>query len=66
MIILEQSCVVNAVATSKTVQVKNNTVEWLDGEIANKIHLCDKLHKKIKLTKLHFDEKLSKEAQNTV
>ena len=45
---------VNAVATSKTVQVKNNTVEWLDGEIANKIHLCDKLYKKNQVNKITF------------
>ena len=31
-------CVVNAVAPFKTVRVKNNTSEWFDGEITEKIH----------------------------
>ena len=38
-------CVVNAVAPFKTVLVKNNTSEWFDGEMADRIHTCDKLYK---------------------
>ena len=58
--------VINVVAPFKTVRVKNNTSEWFDGEIAGKIHMCDKLYKRFKLTKLHVDEEIYKEARNVV
>ena len=57
---------VNAVAPFKTVRVKNNTSEWFDGEIADRIHTRDKLYKRFKLTKLHVDEEIYKEARNVV
>ena len=38
--------VVNKVAPAKTIRVKNNTNEWLDGEITEKIAARDKLFKK--------------------
>ena len=60
------NCVINAVAPFRTVRVKNNTSKWFDGEIADKIHTCDKLYKRFKLTKLHVDEEIQKEAQNVV
>ena len=50
-------CVDNTIAPFKTVRFKNNTGEWSDGEIADKIHIHDKLYKRFKLTKLHVDEK---------
>ena len=59
-------CVVNTVAPFKTVRVKNNTSEWFDGEIADKIHSHDKLYRRFKLTKLHVDEEIYKEARNIV
>ena len=59
-------CVVNAVVPFKTVSVKNNTSEWFDGRVSNKIHTRDKLYKRFKLTKLHVDEKIYEEAQNIV
>ena len=58
------ACVINAVAPFKTVRVKNNTSEWFDGEIADKIHTHDKLYKRFKLTKLHVDGEIYKEAPN--
>ena len=60
------ACVINAVASFKIVSVKNNTSEWFDGEIADKIHTRDKLYKRFKLTKLHVDEEIYKEARNVV
>ena len=36
------------------------------GEIAEKIHTRDKLYKKFTSTKLHVDEEIYKEVQNTV
>ena len=58
--------VINVVAPAKTVRIKNNTSEWFDGEIAEEIPKRDKLYKKIKLTKLHVDEDLYREARNAV
>ena len=40
--------------------------KWFDGEIADKILTSDKLHKRFKLTEIHVDEEIYKEAQNTV
>ena len=36
-------CVIKAIAPFKTVRIKNNPSEWLDGEIKEKIHTRDKL-----------------------
>ena len=58
--------VINVVAPIKTVRIKNNTRKWFDGEIAEEIYKRDKLHKKFKLTKLHVDKDLYKEARNAV
>ena len=60
------NCVVNAVAPFKTVRVKNNTSEWFDREIADKLHTRDELYKRFKLTKLHVDEEIHKKARNVV
>ena len=49
-------CVVNTVVLFKT--VKNNTSQWFDGEIADRIHTHDKLYKRFKLTKLHVDKEI--------
>ena len=38
-------CVINATAAFKTVRIKNNVIEWFDGEIAEKVHTRDKLYK---------------------
>ena len=56
----------NAVAPFKAVRVKNNTNEWFDGEIADKIHTREKLYKRFNLTKLHVDEEIYNEARNIV
>ena len=58
--------IINVVAPIKTVRIKNNTRKWFDGEIGNNIYKRDKLHKKFKLTALHVDEDLYKEARNAV
>ena len=43
--------VINVVAFIKTVRTKNNTSEWFDGEIADKIHTRGKLYKNIQTNK---------------
>ena len=66
VILLPGVTVINAIAPSKTVRIKNNASGWFDGDIAQKIHTRDKLSKKFKSTKLHVDEELYKEVWNTV
>ena len=46
--------------------MKNQSNEWFDGELAEQISNRDKLFKKFKRSKLHFDELIYKEAKNTV
>ena len=58
--------VVNKVAPAKTIRVKNNTNEWLDAEITEKIAARDKLFKKFQKSKLSVEEILYKEARNAV
>ena len=53
-------CVVNAIAPFKVVKVKNNTSEWFDGKIADKIHMREKLYKRFELIKFY------REAQDIV
>ena len=47
-------------------KIRNNSQEWFDGEVAEKIATRDKLFKKFKKTKLHIDRDLFKEARNKV
>ena len=58
--------VINNLAPYKTIRVKNQSSEWFDGELAEKISNRDKLFKKFKQSKLHIDELTYKEAKNTV
>ena len=55
-------CVANQVAPFKTVRVKNNTSKCFDREIADKIHMRDKLYKRFKYTKIHVDKEIYKKA----
>ena len=48
--------VVNEIAPSKEIRIKNNTQEWSDREIAELIHAREKLFLKFKKSKLHIDE----------
>ena len=48
--------VVNEIAPSKEIRIKNNMQEWFDRDIAELIHACKKLFLKFKKSKLHIDE----------
>ena len=48
--------VVNEIAPSKEIRIKNNTHEWFDREISELIYTCEKLFLKFKKSKLHNDE----------
>ena len=58
--------VINNLAPYKTIRVKNQSSEWIDGELAEQISNRDKLFKKFKKSKLHIDELIYQEAKNTV
>ena len=47
--------VVNEIAPSTEIRIKNNMQEWFDREIAELIHTREKLFKKYKMSKLHID-----------
>ena len=48
-------CVIDSITPFKTFIVKNNTIEWFDGEIAEKIHTQGKLYKRFKSARLLVD-----------
>ena len=55
--------VIDLVAPIKSRRIKQNSQEWFDGEVAEKIIVCDKLFKKSKKSKLHIDKEIYKIAR---
>ena len=55
--------VVDKIAPSKDLRIKNNTQDWFDDKVAKAIKLREKRLKQFKSTKLHIDEDLYKEAK---
>ena len=53
-------------APMKQAKIKNNTQEWFDEEVADKINIREKYFKKFKKSKLHVDEDIFKESQKDV
>ena len=62
--ITRRDCVMNTIASLKTVRVKNNTSNSLI--IPEKIHTEDKMYRRFKLTRLHVDKEIYKEMCNPV
>ena len=58
--------VIDLVAPIKLRRIKQNSQEWFDGEVAEKISVCDKLFKKLKKSKLHIDKEIYKIARYEV
>ena len=48
--------VINEIAPSKETRIKNNNQDWFDREVADLIHVLEKLFLKFKKSKLHIDE----------
>ena len=48
--------VVIEIAPSKKIRIKNNAQEWFDREVAELIHVCEKLSLKFKKSKFHIDD----------
>ena len=55
----------NNLAPYKTIRVKNQSNEWFDVELAEQISNREKLFKKFKKSKLHIEELIYKEANNS-
>ena len=58
--------VIDNVAPWKTARIKNNTPEWFDQDIYQKIKIRRKAFKKFKKSKLHIDYDLYRKARNSV
>ena len=58
--------VVNEIAPSKGIRIKNNTQEWFDREIPELIHAREKLFLKFIKSKLHIDEENYKKVKYQV
>ena len=58
--------VIDLVAPIKSRQIKQNSQERFDGEVAEKISTRDKLFKRFKKSELHLDKEIYKIAQYEV
>ena len=58
--------VIDQVAPIKLRRIKQNSQEWFDGEVAEKISVCDKLFEEFKKSKLHIDKEIYKIARYEV
>ena len=58
--------VINEIAPSKEIRIKNNNQDWFDREVADLIHVREKLFLKFKKSKLHIDEEIYKKIRNQV
>ena len=58
--------VIDLVAPIKSSLIKQNSQDWSDGEVAEKISVRDKLFKKFKKSKLHIDKEIYKIARYKV
>ena len=52
--------VIDQVAPIMLRRIKQNSEEWFDGEVVEKISVRDKLFKKFKKSKLHIDKEIYK------
>ena len=58
--------VINEIAPSKEIRIKNNHQNWFDSEVADLIHVREKLFLKFKKSKFHIDEEIYKKIRNQV
>ena len=58
--------VIYEIAPSKEIRIKNNNQDWFDRDIADLIHVREKLFLKFKKSKLHIDEEIYKKIRNQV
>ena len=58
--------VINEIAPSKEIRMKNNNQDWFDREVADFIQVREKLFLKFKKSKLHIDEEIYENIRNQV
>ena len=58
--------VINAIASSKQIRIKNNSRDWFDREVAELFHVREKLFLKFKKSKLNIGEEIYKKMRNQV
>ena len=58
--------VINEIAPSKEIKIKNNNQDWFDREVADLIHVPEKSFLKFKKSKFHIDEETHKKIRNQV
>ena len=58
--------VINEIAPSKEIRIKNNNEDWFVREVADLIHVREKLFLKFKKSKLYIDEEIYKKIMNQV
>ena len=58
--------IINEIAPSKEIRIKNKNQDWFDREVADLIHVREKLFLKFKKSKLHIDEEIYKKIRNQV
>ena len=58
--------VINKIAPSKEIRIKNSYQDLFDREIADLIHVQENLLLKFKILKLHIDEEIYKKVSNQV
>ena len=58
--------VINKIAPSKEIRIKNNNQDSLDREVSDLILVQEKLFLKFKKSKLHIDEEIYKKIRNQV
>ena len=57
---------INKIVPSKDIRIKNKNQDWSDKEVADLIHVREKLFLKFKKSKLHIDEQIYKKIRNQV
>ena len=58
--------VINEIAPSKERRIKNNNQDWFDRQVADLIHVREKLFLDLKKSKFHIDEEICKKNRNQV
>ena len=58
--------VINEIASSKQIRIKNNNRDWFDREVADLFHVREKLFLKFKKSKLNIGEEIYKKMRNQV
>ena len=58
--------VINEIAPNKEIRIKNKNQDWFDKEVADLIHVQEKLFLKFKKSKFHIDEEIYKAVRNQV